>query len=159
MKARKTIVALTILGIMVLVLSLTLSMVGAKNPPPPGDHFRGPALIANLTFTPDPECEVIPGLPGVVFTGSADCMGQTFDIPVNDSCCTTFSFDEVNEDDLKGFMFDCENMPPDWIPERCVPDVGFITGLFIQAVLEYSESPPVDPTVKEAKVILLFVVP
>ena len=166
MKARKGIACLTILGIMVLVLSLMGSGVRAENPPLEG-HFMGPALIANITFkkaTPaevleycwyEVNGEIVYNDDGVKFrSDSTDCMGQTFSLEEwNLSCCADFTFDEISKDSLKGFMFNCEEMPS-WVPERCAPD-GPYDGLFIQTVLQYSET----STVKTAKVIMLFVVP
>ena len=148
---------------------LSVNIATAGNPPPSGTHPAGPAIIAEMTFTPIEEYtyedeyeNVITVYDVVAFEGTGTCGGSPVIIPYDDSLAKDHQFDAVNKDSLLDFTV---TFPTGWPmalddePADCIPtdkEGNFIAiGMIIRAVTDFID----HGTYKWAKVILLFTVP
>lgn len=149
---------LSILFIIPLMLVTINNIYSSPNPPPVEGHWMGPAVIADLTFTPGADVGCADCIEdGLAFYGEAECKGKLLTIEVNCDLCSTFTFDEVNEQNIPGWTIDPVSFfPPD---SDCVPDIKDIKGIAVQTVINFDDYSDQDPPLKKATVILLFIVP
>ena len=135
-------------GIVILssILLIPMSIATAGDPPGSGWHVRGPAIIAEMIFTP------------TTCTVTASCQGSVVDIvmpPITPGVFVTidkvFLLDQYLSLGNEIFVYqDGVTAIADCVPEDAVAMVA-------QGVLNFVEDP--DGSFKTAKVILLFVVP
>ena len=167
------------LCIFLMMVFAATSVYAGNNPPPFGYNYHGPAVLVDLNFrasTDDEEDEYGCLDRGVVFSGEAKCKGQTvqiLDFPQNDppsewesfEFCVDQSFDNLSEESLEndffvgGPHFDwlIELLPPDCLPN--LKDMEDLKGLVFNVVNKYSEEPLMNPVIKKAEGVMLFITP
>ena len=149
--------------ILTLVLMLSVNIASAANPPGSGEyHPAGPAIVAEITFTPaDYDDEGTYCQDGLAFEGTGKCGGSPVIIPNDLSLVCEHSFSAVNKDSLLDFIVTFPTgwpMAPGGGPADCIPinkEGDYPVGMIIRAVTDFDEG---DDTYKWAKVILLFTV-
>jgi hypothetical protein len=164
MEMKKSVLTLTIAGIIALSLVLTASSALALGGPTDA-RFAGPAVRVVLVLGEDEDCSPQTATksdcsgPGgvVVLSGSGTCHGEDFDINEDHSLCCVFLFSYLEDktDIEHGYVADQDASILD-LPVECLParDI-FIEGWYIQHVFSFDIDPNTGYITVDALIILV----
>jgi hypothetical protein len=128
-KGRLGIVIVTVLVVGLFVIG---SQVGAYEPPPPGDHYQGPARVGTFTFSEPTEPTGCP-------EGWSSCVAVRFTGQIGSETLTGFGpalcpadFQEITQDNLEAGLINCT----DWLYEFAPKNV-YVDGVKVMNVRSF----------------------
>jgi hypothetical protein len=142
--------------ILTMVFASSAVYAGVNPPTEQGFHWIGPSFVVDVIFTPaEAGDEIAPGVPcdvnGVVLSGTGQCGGLYFDLPISGEpryfgYCTTYDFSDLVEEELAKFLLQSPQID-DLIPSDCFPRDPVVDRAQVQVLRNFNDSLPDVTTV------------